>query len=289
MNVLPLAILTTLLFATQGFAQSAAPLLVDTDWLAQHLTDRDLVLLHVGGKPGYDTEHIRGARQIADFDVARSSEVLQYDLRPAGELRAVFAARGISDNSRIVVYTGGQSGVPNATRVLFTLDYLGLGDQTSLLNGGLAAWKRAGKEVTSAVHDVTPGKLSARAPKNVVADIAFVRSIAQRPGHRLVDGRAPVYYNGTETSQEGYGHIAGAVSIPFTQVTDSQQMIDRARLAALFQNAGIKPGETIVAYCHIGQQATAVIFAARVLGHPVMLYDGSMHDWSMINHAPLVK
>jgi len=52
------------LCSVPAFAQTPAPLLVDTDWLAQHLSDRDLVLLHSGSKPGYDAEHIRGARYV---------------------------------------------------------------------------------------------------------------------------------------------------------------------------------------------------------------------------------
>jgi thiosulfate/3-mercaptopyruvate sulfurtransferase len=35
----------------------------------------------------------------------------------------------------------------------------------------------------------------------------------------------------------------------------------------------------VAAYCHVGQQATVVLFTARLLGHPIRLYDGSMNDW----------
>ena len=52
-------------------AQPPAPLLVDAGWLAQHLSDRDLVLLHIGGKAEYDAGHIAGARYITQEDVAR--------------------------------------------------------------------------------------------------------------------------------------------------------------------------------------------------------------------------
>jgi thiosulfate/3-mercaptopyruvate sulfurtransferase len=53
-----------------------------------------------------------------------------------------------------------------------------------------------------------------------------------------------------------------------------------AELAAIFAKAGVEPNDTIIGYCHIGQQATAMLFAARTLGHPVLLYDGSFEDWS---------
>jgi thiosulfate/3-mercaptopyruvate sulfurtransferase len=39
------------------------------------------------------------------------------------------------------------------------------------------------------------------------------------------------------------------------------------------------PGDIVIAYWHFGQQATAVLFAARTLGHPVLLYGGSFEDW----------
>lgn len=268
-----------------AFAQSASPLLVDTAWLSQHLSDRDLVVLHVGAKSLYDREHIRGARQLTDNDLVVSANGRMYDLPDAAELRTKLAALGVSDDSRIVVY----GGVPNVTRVILTLDYLGFGDRTSLLNGGLDAWKRAGGETTAAATVIVPGKLSARPTKNVTADVELVKTIAQRPGHRLVDARAPVFYSGIEASFNKNGHIPGAINIPFSSIPGTDSMIDRDRVAELFRNAGVKSGETIVAYCHIGQQATAVVFAARLLGHSVLLYDGSFQDWASNNRGPVEK
>ncbi len=51
-------------------------------------------------------------------------------------------------------------------------------------------------------------------------------------------------------------------------------------IEAIFARAGVKRGDTVVAYCHIGQQATATIFAAQTLGYSVLLYDGSFEDWA---------
>jgi thiosulfate/3-mercaptopyruvate sulfurtransferase len=71
-------------------------------------------------------------------------------------------------------------------------------------------------------------------------------------------------------------------------MTDTSMMIDPARVGGVFARAGVKPGETIVAYCHVGQQATAVLFAARLLGHPVVLYDAAFQDWA-VNHRGAVE
>jgi len=77
------------------------------------------------------------------------------------------------------------------------------------------------------------------------------------------------------------GHIPGARSIRFTAMTTTELKLKTPEeLLATFEAAGIKPGDTVVAYCHIGQQATATLFGAMTLGHPVLLYDGSFEDWA---------
>jgi thiosulfate/3-mercaptopyruvate sulfurtransferase len=287
------AFMVNLFLAASGVWAQSAPLLVDVDWLAKHLADRDLVVLHVGSDGDY-AEHIPGARLITEDDVSRphdhrNMKDLMLELPDAATLRARVAGLGISDSSRVVVYFGGRTALQSATRIVFTLDYLGLGDRTSLLNGGYAAWKRAGRPVTTVVPKPSHGSLTVATRDALVADAAFVSALSSRPGHRLVDARAAVFYQGIEPTMNGKaGHIPGAISIPFTEMTDTSMMIDPARVGGVFARAGVKPGETIVAYCHVGQQATAVLFAARLLGHPVVLYDAALQDWA-VNHRGAVE
>lgn len=290
-----LATLAMAMATAPAAAQDAPGLLVDAGWLSQHLSDRGLVVLHVGDKAGYDAGHIPGARFITEEDVAAPHDMsnprdMMLELPALETLRAKVASFGISDDSRVVVYFGKNAGVPSATRIVFTLDYLGLGARTSLLNGGLGAWESAGKMLTTAVPAAAAGKLTARPANPVVVDAAFVASVAQRPNHTLVDARAPVFFTGIQpTMGDKAGHIPGAINIPFTEVTDTQRLIDRARIEALFRKAGVKPGDTVVAYCHVGQQATAVIFAARLLGHRTVLYDGAFQDWAINNRGAVEK
>ena len=80
------------------------------------------------------------------------------------------------------------------------------------------------------------------------------------------------------------GHIAGAVNVPFDSFTSADVELKSAEeIRAVFTKAGIKPGDTVITYCHIGQQATATLFAARTLRYKVMMYDGSFEDWSKRN------
>lgn len=283
------------ILATFAFAQTQQPLLVDVNWLSQHLNDRDLVILHVGQEKDYKSEHIPGARFIRMEDLSLPmahdghTKELMIELPPQEELQKKIAAFGISDDSHIVVYYAGDGTAPAATRIVFVLDSFGLGDHTSLLNGGLAAWRAAGKQLTAVMPPPGTGKLSQHAGKKLVVDADFVKSDAHKPGYKLVDARAEVFYKGIEPTYEKKGHIPGAINIPFTQMTDDKQNIDRARAEAAFKTAGIAPSDTVVAYCHIGMQATEVLFAARLLGHPVLLYDGAFEDWATNNRGPVEK
>ncbi len=295
MKNLPLVLFLAAI-APAAFAQGAAPVLVDADWLTAHLHDRDLVLLEVGPKEGYAAKHIPGALNMSMNDVVRpmshnmgDSEIM-VELPDAATLRTKLESFGISDNSRVVLYFASNKVMTAATRVLFTFDYLGLGDRTSLLDGGLPAWVAAGKAVT-AEEPAAPkaGHLSARATKHSVADVDLVKSISTHQGYRLVDARAAVFYSGTEPTYNKNGHIPGAANIPFSDVFNDKLLFDKDKAAKLFEQAGIKSGDTVVAYCHIGMQATAVIMAARLLGHPAMLYDGSFQDWAVNDRGPVEK
>jgi thiosulfate/3-mercaptopyruvate sulfurtransferase len=64
-------------------------------------------------------------------------------------------------------------------------------------------------------------------------------------------------------------------------------MKSEAEIKEIFAAAGIKPGDTVVSYCHIGQQATMVYFAARRLGIKARVYDGSWDEWSRNMELPV--
>src|SRR4026207_1777948 len=191
----PAFIITLLLTASAASGQGAAAVLVDAEWLSQHLTDRDLVILHVGNDGEYRREHISGARLITEEDLSRphnhsNLKDMMLERPDAATLRARVSQFGISDASRIVVYFGQEGLVQSATRIVFTLDYLGLGARTSLLNGGLAARKPAGKAVTAVVPPAARGNLATPTHEKLVVDAAFVSSVPSRQGYKLIDARA---------------------------------------------------------------------------------------------------
>lgn len=290
-----MVLVLTCLIAATAFASPRQNLVVDANWLKAHLADPDLVLLHVGDKKEYEAAHIPGARYVSQQDISVSDhrgKGLMLEMPPAEDLRHRLEALGISDKSRVVVYYG-KDWVSPSTRVMFTLDYAGLGTRLSLLDGGQEAWVRAGGAVTKEATAAKTGTLSPLKLRPIVVDAATVKARLGTPGMAVVDGRDAAFYDGVETGgshgqPHRTGHIHGALSIPFTSITDDRLLIKSdAELAAIFAKAGVKPNDTVIGYCHIGQQTTAMLFAARTLGHPVLLYDGSFEDWSRHTDYPV--
>jgi thiosulfate/3-mercaptopyruvate sulfurtransferase len=281
-------------------AQSAPGLTVTTAWVADHLKDPDLVILHVGPPAGYATAHVPGARLAASpaFSVTgqgADGSALNLQMPDEETLRKGLENLGISNNSRVVVYAPAPNGTPLATRLVLTLQYAGLGARTHLMQGGLTEWVAEGRPTTDVVPEPKPGTLSALKVVPLIVDGDTVEAQRKTAGVRVIDARARTLYDGVQTggnqaNPHKTGHIEGAVSVPFNSTYDAQgrfKSVDELR--AIFTEAGVKPGETVIAYCHIGQQATATIFAARLLGYDVKLYDGSFEDWSKRPNAAVTN
>jgi len=271
-------------------------LVVTPAWLAEHLADRDLVILQVGRKETYDAGHVPGAR-LVNFDAGALAAPMDHtkpdhvmlEMPDTESLRQQLAALGISDNSKIVVVPADNYWSPS-TRIVLTLDYAGLSN-VMWLNGGTKGWVDYGRALTAEAPDVKPGNLSTLKVRPIVVDEKFVLDHVRKPGFAIVDARNRSFYDGIppQRQSEGpppkLGHIPGALSAPYDQFATGNAgaggttLKSQEEIEAMFNAAGVKPGDTIIGYCHIGQQATAMLFAARTLGHNVLLYDGSFTEW----------
>lgn len=294
--VVILAAVSPLYFSMFGAHESMVgnfrdSMIVSTDWLSKHLNDNSLVLLQVGDKSEYDGAHIAGAQfiQTSDISTPRGTGLI-LELPPVDQLKATFEKLGVTDESRIVIYFS-KDWVTPTSRVYFTLDYLGFGDRTSILDGGLPAWKAEGKPVTAEVTQAKPGHFTPHPNAKLVVDSAWVSSNLSKPGVAILDARAAKFYTGEDAGQmPRAGHIPRAKSIPFsTLVEDSNKFKSADALRSLFSGAGVKQNDSVATYCHIGQQASLLYFVARYLGYDAHLYDGSFQDWSNRNDLPVEK
>jgi len=281
------ALLMVLCVQEGGFAQPSS-IFVTPQWLATRLSDPGLVLLHIGTKVEYDSAHIPGAQYLTLQEITTQTGKQSFEMPPVATLDSVFEAMGVSTKSIVVVYFGNDWVTPTA-RVYVTLDYLGLGDNTHILDGGLPAWRSAGHAATSELPAVRKGTLSSRVQETVIVETETIAARLNDPSLAIVDARTTDFFIGANPgSGRRAGHIPGAHSIPFPSVLDSASRVKEVgALRRLFAEAGVRDGSELVSYCHIGQQASLLYVVAKHLGFVPHLYDGSFEAWSSDPKLPV--
>lgn len=287
---------TTFLAAALAGGPQPNPMLVDRAWLADRLKDPHLVILQVGdqtSKPDYDAGHIPGSQFLQVFTELAAPmdhsdpKTLMLELPAAERLEAALEAKGVSDDSYVVLVPARQYFSPT-TRAYLTLTYAGLAGRVSILDGGLEAWRKEGRPVTADVPTVAPGRLTLHLDPGVVVGADEVNRGRGQAGIAVVDARDRQFYEGAPTRQARSGRIPGAVSVPYSSFfTPEGYFRPVAAIDSIFTAAGVKKDDRIFAYCHIGQQATAVWFAARLTGRQARLYDGSFDEWSRRSELPV--
>ncbi len=267
-------------------------LVITAPALAARLGESHLVLVHVDrDAQAYAAAHLPGARFLPLRAIVTERAGIPNELPPVAHLDSVLESAGISNDSRIVIY-----GDPLAAgRLFFTLDYLGLGDRASLLDGGLAGWRAAGFRVT---HEVPApparGRIEPLVQAGLLVDAA---ELARRLGDStlaVVDARPPAEWSGA-TPGDGVlrpGHIPGARNFFWRLALTPGEpafLKDVAVLAKLVGRAGMVPGREVITYCRTGVQASYLYFVARYLGYQPRMYDGSFIEWSQMAELPIER
>ena len=263
------------------------PLLVSAEWLNENKNDPELVLLQVNFlRLDYQEEHISGAKFLWPDWLAANSPEGNFNPPDAAAATKVLQELGVNKNSHIILYhTRGD--VTVTARMFVTLEYLGLKGRVHFLNGGLEAWKRAGYPVTKELPVVKKGDFVAKIEK-VLVDKDYVSNSLQSPSAVVVDARLKRFYDGDATGNPRDGHITGAKNIPYPDLIDSSFMFKPVdKLNGYFQPVVPDKKTEVVAYCFIGQTASVVYMAGRILGYNMKVYDGSLQEWSRLQLLPM--
>jgi len=260
-------------------------MLVTTAWLAEHLSDRDLVVLCVNSTPEfYSKGHIRGARQIMLGDIAVTRDGIPNELPPVEELRKVFAAAGVGNQSRVVLY--GERFNLFAARAYFTLDYLGVAGHAALLDGGIEKWTAEHRPLSTETPKVKPAVLTIAPRPETLVDTAALRELAKKAGAvTLIDARPTKEFTGEQLSEDvtKAGHIPGAGSLFWMDMLVSREnpvLKSEADLRRMYAEAHAAPEHKLVTYCRTGMQSSFDYFVAKYLGYDPSMYDASFFEWS---------
>jgi thiosulfate/3-mercaptopyruvate sulfurtransferase len=284
-----------------GAITQAPSLLVTPQWLEDHLDDPRVVVLHASmEQQNYDAGHVPGARfaPLMEFHAHRQAD----QLLPPAELAAAIGRLGVTNQDRVVIV-----GDPMGAAILFVaFDYVGHGDKTAILDGGIAGWRAAGGKVVNHAAPFPKATFTATVRQDLVVDAAWIKSRLGSPTLALLDARSEREYLGT-TEAEGlprYGHIPGAGHLEWTATLtapapakpahsseptlEGATILGRSVLEQRFRAAGADPDDVVVAYCTVGMRASHLYFVARLLGRKAHLYVGSMADWSRKPELPMV-
>ena len=263
-------------------ADYAKDVLVEPDWLEQHLDDDSIRIVEVDENPAlYEEAHIPGAIGF-DWKVDLQDQVKRDFLGPE-DFGALFGSRGIGDEHTIILY--GDRNNWFAAYTYWYLKYYGHED-VKLLNGPRERWISAGKPTTTEVPSYPQASFTAKPGDDTIRARRDEVLAALENEHQLVDVRSPQEFSGELISPVGYeqegaqrgGHIPGAKSVPWAQAVREDGTFKSAdELRELYGSKGVLSGEPIIAYCRIGERSAHTWFVLHeLLGEQdVKNYDGS--------------
>jgi thiosulfate/3-mercaptopyruvate sulfurtransferase len=280
--------------AENGYAK---PVLVTTDWLAEHLNDDNVVVAEVDENPDvYDEGHIPGAVKLHWRDDLQ--DPVERDLVDKPTFERLMGERGISNDTTLVLY-----GDKNNWFAAYAYWYLKIyGHQdVRILDGGRQKWADEGREFTTDAPQPTQSDYSASERDESIR--AYRDAVNQGIGEQskaLVDVRSPQEYAGELIAPPGYeqegaqraGHIPTAASIPWASaVRDDGTFKSADELRALYEGKGVTPEKEVTAYCRIGERSAHTWFVLReLLGYDtVKNYDGSWTEWGNLVDVPIEK
>ena len=272
--------------------------LVDTQWVADHLNDADIRLIEADEDVLlYEISHIPGAVKL-DWHVDVQNPV-ERDFVDQQGFEQLMSHWGISNDTTIVLYGDRNNWYACYTFWLFSMYGH---SKLKIMNGGRTKWEEEKRPQTKEIphyeateyHAQTANETALRAFRDDVA------SGLRNPGRRLIDVRSPQEYSGEllhmvnypqEGAQRG-GHIPGAKNIPWATAANADGTFKSAEeLRQIYGAKDITPDKEVITYCRIGERSAHTWFAlTQLLGFPrVRNYDGSWTEWGSVVRAPIEK
>ncbi|MFZ9669617.1 MAG: sulfurtransferase [Solirubrobacterales bacterium] len=276
-------------------SEYANDVLVETDWLAEHLDDDSIRIVEVDENPDlYAEAHIPGA---IGFDWKEDlQDPVRRDFLDAEAFGELMGSRGISNDHTVVLY--GDRNNWFAAYTYWYFRYYGH-DKVKLVNGPREKWIDEGRETSTELPSYPPATFTTQAGDDSIRAYRDQVKDALDADTRLVDVRSPAEYAGEILAMEGYeqegaqvgGHIPGAASVPWASAVEEDGTFkSAAELRELYTEKGVLDGETpVIAYCRIGERSAHTWFVLHeLLGQDdVRNYDGSWSEWGSLVGAPV--
>jgi thiosulfate/3-mercaptopyruvate sulfurtransferase len=269
--------------------------LVETDWLEDHLDDPNVRIIEVDeDTTAYEKGHVRGAAAW-NWTTDLHTKVGRDYLDQAG-FSSLLSDAGVGADTTVVLYGGNNNWF--AAYAYWLLKLRGF-EQVKLLNGGRKKWELESRELTQDVPAFQASGFSITGVER--AEIRALRDeVIDKVGSGigLVDVRSPEEFRGEKLAPDHLpqeqsqvpGHIAGAANIPWLKAANDDGTFRSAdELRDLYEAEGITPDKEIIAYCRIGERSSHTWFALQeLLGYErVKNYDGSWTEYGSLVGVPV--
>jgi thiosulfate/3-mercaptopyruvate sulfurtransferase len=238
----------------------------------------NLVIIDAAEESIYKYSHVKDAVNIPHKSLYVEGGVEGIIKSPA-ELAKIFGSKGISENSKIVIYDDGTQ--KYSSRVYWILKYLGAKD-VKLLHKDMDDWKKVRVPLSRMPAKVTATTFTPTVNKAIYADMVQVRAAKEKA--KIIDARTPEEFNGTSEKPVSPGHIPGAININHKDVlTANEAFKSKAELEALAAKYGISANDEVILYCTTSVRGAVLYVAfADILGYTnVKVYDGSLEEWQV--------
>src|SRR3954451_10617775 len=268
--------------------------LVDAEWVEQHLDDPKVVLVEVDeDTAAYDKNHIRGAVRI-DWKQDLQDPVRR-DFVNKEQFDKLLSEKGIGNDDTVVLYGGNNNWFASYAYWYFKLYGH---DNIKLLDGGRKKWELDSRELVDEQPSRDKTSYKAKDPNNKIR--AFRDEAVEAIGKlNLVDVRSPDEFSGKllapahlpqEQSQRA-GLIPTAKSVPWSKAAndDGTFKSDEERRALYVDEAALDTSKPTIAYCRIGERSSHTWFALHeLLGEQdVKNYDGSWTEYGSPDRPPI--
>jgi thiosulfate/3-mercaptopyruvate sulfurtransferase len=282
-----------------GAPSPASRWLVSTDWLAEHLRDRNVI--PVDGSyflPGQNRDayseyldgHIPGAVFFDIEKIADHSTDLPHMLPGPAHFGEAVGALGIGDGDTVVAYDS--VGLFSAARIWWTFRIFGA-KKVFILDGGLPRWKAENRPLEKGETKRAAKKFTAEMNVGAVATLSDVRMALVDDSAQIVDARSAGRFAGTEPEpRPGLrgGHMPRSFNVPSGQLIENGHLKSRPRIEAAFRDAGVDLDKPIITTCGSGITASILAFALEAIGkEPKGVYDGSWSEWGSRPDVPVER
>ncbi len=281
---------------------------VETDWLAAHLQDENVRVFECttylrytdddphqpyiveSARPDYESGHIAGAAYLdLQSELSKPDSPYRFTMPAYDDLAQRFAAKGIGDGFRLVLYSRG--GMQWATRIWWMLRSVGF-ENAAILNGGWEKWEQEARATESGSSDYSAAQFVPMPRPELFVGKGEVMAAIGNTAVCTLNALTPDLHSGENPRYGRPGRIPGSVNVPAHSLSNPEDktFISLDAVQEAFDAVGAKREQRIINYCGGGIAATLDAFLLHQLGYEdLTVYDDSMSQWATDETLPIEK